>query len=156
MRRRALSGVCFPQIPLYGFSPLPLVVNISLPTVEAYSCLITTADVCITFLPQGLELPTMAKNRSTSTRTIRTHLGLFRAASSCRTANYRNKNSSADDPISQVRNSEKAPRSFFSDETVTSGSCHPYVLLVPVSQSTSPTCRQLSKSMMTHVPSSSI
>ncbi len=67
---------------LYGFSPFPLVVNISLPIVESYDCLPPTADVCITYLPQCLGLPTMAKSYSTSTQTIRTHLGVFRVASS--------------------------------------------------------------------------
>ncbi len=64
------------QIPFYGFSPFPLVVNISLPIVEPYGCLTPTADVRITSLPQGLGLPTMAKSYSTSTQTIRISFGI--------------------------------------------------------------------------------
>ncbi len=86
MRPQAPSSVCFMSYKaktlLYGFSPFPLVVNISLPIVEPYGCLTATADVRITYLPQGLGLPTMTKTYSTSTQTIRTHLGLFRTASS--------------------------------------------------------------------------
>lgn len=41
-------------MPFYGFSPFPLVANISLPIVEPYSCLIPTADVRIISLPQSL------------------------------------------------------------------------------------------------------
>src|SRR4029434_6464561 len=81
MRPRAPSGRnCEGKMQPCGFSPFPLVVNILLLIVEPYGCLSSTADVRITYLPQGLGLPTVAKSYSTSTQITRTHLGLFQAA----------------------------------------------------------------------------
>jgi hypothetical protein len=89
MRPRGPSGMCCKaKKPLYGFYPFPLVVNISLPIGEFYGRLTPTADVRITSLPQGLGLPTMAKSYSTSTQTIRAHLGVFQAASSFTRAEF--------------------------------------------------------------------
>lgn len=69
-------------MPFYDISPFPLVVDILLPTVEHYGYLSLTADARVTFSLPDLGLPTMTKIYSTFTQTIRTHLGLFRAASS--------------------------------------------------------------------------